>query len=186
MRPGGLERFAPLTGVVFLALVIPAFVLGGEPPDADEKLGEVLDFWTSNDDELIIGALLAALAAFFLLWFVGSLRSALRDAEGGSGRVSAIAFAGGVVLAAGVALAASIQFAAADTAGDVEPAVTQTLSVLNSDAFFLVAVGMLTLLIAAGIVTVRTGVFPRWLGWGAIVAGILAVTRRGSWRPGCG
>jgi hypothetical protein len=176
MRRGGLERFAPLTGVLFVALFIPAFILGGEPPDADEKLGEVVDFWTSNDDELIIGALFGALATFFLLWFVGTLRSALRAAEGGSGRVSAISFAGGVVLVAGAALAVSIQFAAADTAGDVEPAVTQTLSVMNSDVFFTFGVGMAVLLIAAGIVIVRTAVFPRWLGWGAIVAGILSMT----------
>jgi hypothetical protein len=179
MERRGLERFAPLTGVIFVALLVPVFFLGGEPPDADEKLPKVLDFWKDNDTELMIGAGLAAISAVFLLWFVGTLRSALRTAEGGTGRLSAIAYGAGIVLASWIALGASIQFAAADTAGDVAPAVTQTLSVLNSDAFFGFAVGVAALLIATGGLSIRTGFLPTWLGWVSVVIGIVALTPAG-------
>jgi hypothetical protein len=179
MRDGRWERLAPLTGVVFIALVIPVFLLGGEPPDADDSTQEVVDFWTSNDDELIVGAILAALAGLFLLWFVGSLRSALRTAEGGTGRLSAIAYGGGVILAGGIALSAGIQFAAADTAGDVPPEVTQVLSVLNSDLFFPFVVGTMGLLLASGLLALRTGVLPSWLGWAAIVIAVVGITPAG-------
>jgi hypothetical protein len=179
MERRGLERFAPLTGVVFVALVVPVFFLGGEPPDADEKLPKVLDFWKSNDSELMWGAALAGLAAVFLLWFMGVLRSSLRTAEGGTGRVSTTAYAGGIVLATWIAFLASIQFAAADTAGDVAPAVTQTLSVINSDCFFGFAVGTATIFIAAGGLIIRTGFLPRWLGWISVLLGIAAVTPAG-------
>jgi hypothetical protein len=179
MQAGRWERLAPLTGVVFFVLLIPAFLLGGEPPDADDSTRTVIDFWTSNDDELIIGSIFAALAALFLLWFVGTLRSALRVAEGGTGRLSAIAYGGGLVLVAAAALGAGIQFAAADTAGDVPPAVTQTLSVMNSDVFFPFVVGTLGLLFATGLLTLRTGVLPAWLGWAAIVIGIVGITPAG-------
>ena len=176
MERRGLERFAPLTGVVFVVFLIPVFLLGGEPPDADEKLPKVLDFWKDNDTELMIGAGLAAISAVFLLWFVSTLRSALRTAEGGTGRLSAVVYGAGVVLVSWIALGASIQFAAADTAGDVAPEVTQTLSVLNSDAFFGFAVGVAALLIASGGLAIRTGFLPRWLGWLSVVVGIVALT----------
>jgi hypothetical protein len=179
METRGLARFAPLTGVAFVVLLIPVFFLGGEPPDADEKLPKVLDFWKSNDSELIIGALLAGIAAVFLLWFSGVLRSELRTAEGGTGRVSTTAYAGGIVLATWIAFSASIQFAAADTAGDVAPAVTQTLSVLNTDAFFGFAVGTATILFAAGGLFIRTGFLPGWLGWISVLLGIAALTPAG-------
>jgi hypothetical protein len=45
MQRKGLERYAPLAGVVFVALVMPVFFLGGTQPDPDEKLAKVLDFW---------------------------------------------------------------------------------------------------------------------------------------------
>jgi hypothetical protein len=103
----------------------------------------------------------------------------LRAAEGGTGRLSAVAFGGGIVLAGAIALAAAIQFAGADTAGDVPPEVTQTLSVMNADLFFGFGIGILALLLATGLVVIGTGVLPTWLGWVAIVIGILSVTPAG-------
>jgi hypothetical protein len=111
-----------------------------------------------------------------LLWFLGSLRSALRAAEGGTGRLSAIAYAGGIVLAATAVADASIQFAVAESVGDVPPAVTQTLSVLYSDFFLGFPVGVGTLLLASGLAILRTGVLPVWLGWVALVLGIVSIT----------
>jgi hypothetical protein len=170
------DRYADLTGVVFVVLVIPVFFLGGSQPDPDEKLERVLEFWNSNDGALKAGATLEAISCLFLIWFLGSLRSALRRAEGETGHLSAIAYAGGIVLATTFTVLAMIQYAAADSVGKVGAQVTQTLNVLNSEAHFGVNVGLAVLLLATGIVTLRTGVLFAWLGWSAVVIGIVSAT----------
>jgi hypothetical protein len=58
-----------------------------------------------------------ALSGVALLWFLGSLRSTLRAGEGGTGRLSSIAFAGGIVLVAGAAVDASLAWAVAESTG---------------------------------------------------------------------
>ena len=173
MKSGQWERFAPLTGVVFVVLVIVSFILSGDLPDADEETGEVVEFWSDNDTELIVGALLGAIAALFFLWFAGSLRSALRVAEGGTGRLSAVAYGAGLVIVAGVAISAALQFAGADTAGDVPPEVTQTISVVSFDFFFPFSVGVAGLLFSSGLVALRAGALPGWLAWVLVVSVLL-------------
>jgi len=51
-------------------------------------------------DTVILGSFLLMLAAVFFLWFVRSLRAVRRRAEGGVGRLSAIAYCGGLAAAA--------------------------------------------------------------------------------------
>jgi hypothetical protein len=46
----GLQRFAPLTGVVFVALIVLAIIIGGETPDNDDSRQAIVDFWSENDD----------------------------------------------------------------------------------------------------------------------------------------
>ena len=64
-------------------------------------------------------------------------------------------------------------FVAADTAGDVAPQVTQTLSVLQADFFFPLAVGAGVFLLANGLAILRTGALQSWLGWVAVVLGVV-------------
>jgi hypothetical protein len=176
MSRGTLERFAPLTGIVFVVLVVIAFAVGGETPDVDDSTRKVVDFWTENDGEQIAAAILGAWASVFLVWFGGSLRATLRRAEGEPGRFSAISFGGFLTMAIGLNAFGGMGFAAADTAGDVPPAVTQTLSVLDSDFFFILAAGSFLALTASGIAIVARGGLAPWLGYLAIVLGIASLT----------
>lgn len=176
MTRSTLERLAPLTGIVFVVLIVISFIVGGEPPDSDDSTEEVVRFWTENDGEQVASAAIAGWAAVFLVWFGGSVRAALRRAEGEPARLSAIAFGGFLVLALGILAFSGFQFAAGETAGDVPDEVTQTLSVLNSDFFIPLAAGNVIALLATGIATVRYGALPRWLGWVAIVLGIVSLT----------
>jgi hypothetical protein len=176
MRDRGLQRYAPLAGVVFVVLIVIAVIIGGESPDPDDSRRSVVEFWTDNDTEQIWSSAIGAWSSIFFVWFAGSLRSALREREGGSARLSALSFAGAIIAAGGLLGLASLGFAAADTAGDVPGDVTQTLSVLGSEFFFPVAAGYAIFLLAAGILAVRTAVLPAWLAWSAIVVGVLCVT----------
>lgn len=175
----GIERFAPLAGLAFLVLAVISFGLSWDPPAADDPTGEVVDYWIANESEEIASAFLAALSALFLVWFAGSLRSALWHAEGGSGRLATIAFGGGVIAAVGLLSNSAFEFAAANSAGEVPPQVTQTFSALYEDFFFPIPAGMALMLFAAGAAILRHGALPVALGITAIVIGLLTLTPLG-------
>jgi hypothetical protein len=107
------------------------------------------------------------------------LRTVLRIAEGGLGRLSAVAFGGGLLLAAGMLSFAGFGFALGDTADDLTPDAAQALNALNSDFFFLVAAGLATLMISTGIIGIRSRVLPAWLAWIALVIGVVSLTPLG-------
>jgi hypothetical protein len=177
MLSGSWARYAPLSGLVAVAILVASIIVTGfDSVDSNDSTVKVIKFWHDNDGQQIAGAFLGALAAVPLLWFFGSLRSTFRTAEGGTGRLSSIAYAGGIVLVGFAVVDASIQFAVAESVGDVPPAVTQTLSVLYNDFFLGFPVGIGTFLLASSLVILRTGVLPAWLGWVALVLGIVSLT----------
>jgi hypothetical protein len=175
----GLERFAPLTGIGFVLLVIVAVIVGGETPDANDGLVKVVNYWKDNQDQAIASAIIAAISSVFLLWFAGVLRAVLAVAEGAPARLANTAFGGAIVGAIGWLLLIGFTFVAADTADDVAPQVTQTFSVLQADFFFPLAGGFAVFLLASGLAVVRTAALPSWLGWSALVLGVLCVTPAG-------
>lgn len=87
-----------------------------------------------------------------------------------------MAFAGTIVLATGLAIDATLAFAMAETAGDVDPVATQSLSALWSNDFFPFVLGIALLHLAAGLVVVRTRALPVALGWIANALAVVALT----------
>jgi Domain of unknown function (DUF4386) len=169
---------APLTGVLFIAMVIVGFAVGGEPPDTDEGAEAAVQFYVDNEGSVIAGAIIQGLAAAVFLFFAGVLRTALREGPGARGTLAAISFAGAIVFATGIAIDGTISFALAeeaDTEG-FDPVAIQALLGLWSNDWLPFAVGILTFMIATGLAILRTGVLPGWLGWAAIVIAILAGT----------
>ena len=175
----GLERFAPLTGVLFVVLVIIAVIVGGETPGANDGIGEVLEYWRDNDEQNVVASIIAAYSAVALLWFAGVWRATLAAAEGAPARLANTALAGLIVMALGWTMLIAFNFMAAETVGDVAPQVTQTFSALQSDFFFPLAIGLSVFLLASGLAILRGAMQPRWLGWAALVLGLLAVTPAG-------
>jgi hypothetical protein len=179
MPERGLKRYAPLTGVVFVVLVVLAVVIGGETPDNSDSQREIVKFWKDNDSAQIWSSAIGAWATVFFVWFAATLRSVLRRFEEGPSRLSAICFGGGLIGAAGLFSGLSFSFAAADSVDDVPPVVTQTLTILNNEFFFPIAGGFGLFFLAAGILTVTRRALPVWLGWLAIVIGIACITPAG-------
>ena len=170
------EWWAPLTGVAFIVVAIVGFAIGGEPPDADSPVEEIVDHYVDNEGSVMFGAALGGIAATLLIFFAGYLRKVLRAAEGEGGVLSAVALVGATILAVGAALDATISFALAETAEDIEPTSVQTLQALWDNDFMPFAVGSQVLFLAAGLSVVRHGALPKWLGWVAIVLGLVSVT----------
>jgi len=168
---------APLTGVLFVALVVVAFIVSGEPPDIDDPPLKILAFYIKHDTSQMWASAFLAWATVPLLFFAGTVRTAIRVIEGPVGRLSAVAFAGYIVLAFGAISFAGFTFTLADIADDgLTPQAAQALNALNSDFFFPIAVGVGTVGLATGLAIIFSRFLPAWLGWIALLIGVAALT----------
>ena len=122
-----------------------------------------------------VGALILVIAAVLLVLFAARLRELLRNGQPGGDVFPIAAFGGAVLLAAGSCLDAAVSFALAQAGDNKFAGAAQTLNVVSNNDFFLVIGGIATLLLATGISTVRRPVLPRWLGWAAVVIGIISL-----------
>jgi hypothetical protein len=168
----------PLTGVLFVVLLVVGFLIGGETPDADAPAREVVDYWTDHDGENMIGSALEALAAVSLLFFAATLRRISTRWHDGS-ILPSVAYAGAIVAAAGIGVDASIRFAAADVAGDVDPAVLQSFNAAWANFFFPMVVGLAALILAMSLAGWRAQALPKWLAGIGILIFIVFFTPAG-------
>jgi hypothetical protein len=175
----GKDWLGPLTGVVFVALLAATLILTGEGVDPEDGTAEVLEHYSDNEDEILIGSFLGGFAVIFFLFFAGWLRKVLRDAEGPGGVLSAVSFAGAIVFAAAGAFASTLGIALAESFDDIDPSAVEALNAISWNYFVPFAVGGSTFVLAAGISAVRHGSLPRWLGWAGIVLGIAGYTPAG-------
>jgi hypothetical protein len=168
--------WAPLTGIAFLVVLIAGFIVGGEPPDAGNSAQEIANWYRDNDSSAQFAAIMVGLAGVLLIFFAGTLRQALRRAEGEGHVLSLVAFAGAVILAVGAAFDATILFALADASDKIEPAQMQTLQALWDNDFIPIAMGTQVFLLASGLSIVRHGALAAWMGWVAIALGVVGLT----------
>ncbi|MDP9270973.1 MAG: DUF4386 family protein [Chloroflexota bacterium] len=173
------ERLAPLTGLVFVAIVVAVFATGGSTPGDHDTAQQVQDFYGQHHDKHMTLAFIMAISIPFLLFFVSILRYELRRA-GGTGQLANAAFAGGVLAAAGFGILAFVHLALADAGNSAKTiGTTQALNVLDNNDFLPMAAGMGVLVLAAGLSVIRHGGLPKWLGWVGVVIGVAAFTPAG-------
>ena len=170
----------PLCGVAFVALAVVCFALTGEGQDPSEKSAqEIASYYQEHDGENELAAFLLGGAAILLLFFAGWIRQTLRAAEGEGGMLASVAHSALIVVAAGLSVGATIHLALVDYVDDVDPTVTAAINSIDFDFFIPFAVGMSAFLLSMGISVVRNGVFPKWIGWVAIVLGVASFTPAG-------
>lgn len=172
-------RLFPLAGVGAVVLFVIAFIVGGETPDADDSIREITSFYRDNDTEQAIAAAILTWGTVLFVLFASGLWRFLRNAEPERRGGSVLMVIGATVFAVGATIFAGITFTLGDVADDVGPGPLQTLNALNSDMFFTVALGAFAFLIGTGISILQTEAVPKWVGWLAVVIGVLAITPLG-------
>lgn len=175
----GIARFAPLTGFAAALLGILAFVLAftwADEPDTDAPAAEIAIWMTDKTWEILITGWIWLLAAASFLWFMGSLRSLLGSAEGGTRRVTSIAFSAGAVFTVFAALffVPVLAGAAASEFDDrtITPETADVLWVLGSGVFGAIEVAAAVMILAVGLVVVRAGALAKWYGWLSLAYGL--------------
>jgi hypothetical protein len=165
------EKWAPITGIVFVAAFLGLFfAVPGTPENASTN--ELVKFYKDNEFRLTwLPYFLIAVGGPALIWFVGSLRRGLVEAEGGATRLSSIVFGSGVA-AAVLFLAASSMFGAGPAAYfagpdnfklDVDTVTLIETAGFNLFLFFAIAGGLM--IAAASLLALRTRLWPAWWSW---------------------
>lgn len=170
------RRFDALTGVGFAVVALVSFLLPGPPPKANAPPQKVVSYFTDHRGSILAADFVLFVAALLFLWFLGALRSYLRAAEGGEGRLSSAAFGGGVVgigllmAAVGVVNGAAFKVAQAGDQLLVRGLYDVSNGVLTGAAF-----GFAVLLAASSCSAARSRAFAPWVCWSGSVVAVLQV-----------
>ena len=178
----GLARWAPLSGIVFVALWIALFVVAKDPGDTD---AEITAYFADdgNRTRQVATFFLVLGAGLFFIWFLTVLRGRLARAEGRPGPLTALAFGAGLV-ALGLWIVADVFFAAVAfaidfTENDLYTLEANTFRLLDNMGYALWFSGTTIaslVVIGTSILSVKTGFLPKWLGWlGFVVAATMLV-----------
>jgi hypothetical protein len=172
------QRLAPLSGIVFVAaLIIGFFVLSNGGTQVTDSAQTITSYYTNHHQkaELVVGVI--AVGLVFLAIFVAFLHGHLRAAETSGSLWSTVMLIGGIAGIATFFVAGGVHVAIADggTHG-FGPDAMVALNGLDNDILisFVFALGLMLLGVAGA--TITTGALPKWLGWAALVLGILCFT----------
>lgn len=173
------SKWGPLSGIVFLALLIGGGLYGGKPPGENEKLTTpqaLSDAYAAQADRLGVAVFVMALAVVFFIYFASTLKSALDDGSAEASSLSRVAFTGAIIFAVGAAIDLTLMLAMISAAKDeVDPVAIQALSSFWSDDFIPFAIGIVLLTSASALSILRHGGLPKWLGWLAALIAVMAV-----------
>jgi len=182
------DKLAAAGGIIGVVLFVVAIFIVGEPPRTNADAALVADFFQDNRDQVLWALFLQGLGVVAVIWFIGALGAAMRDAgEGRLAAVMGIAFAITVSIAGTAALVrGSLAFSIAE---DADSGIAQSLFQLSGymdNASNVIAAGVY--LAVAGAV-VRTGLINIWWGWVSGLIGLWAIVgatawnRDGIWSP---
>jgi hypothetical protein len=169
------ERWAATSGIAALAFGAAAVALERPWPSTSAP-AEFPTFLADNRAAILAQSMLFLISAGLFMWFLGSLRSFLMQAEGGTGRLSAVAFGAGMI---GYGLnvvgqAPQITLTLPSRAG-MPPEVAAVLTDLGYVMLIVANVPLAVMFAAVAVVSVRARAFPAWLGWLAGVAAAAAL-----------
>lgn len=164
-----------------LLFVIAFIVFLGTSPGGDPAVPNIADadtapaYLSAHLSAIRVVVLLNGLGIALFLWFLGSLWTTLREAEGEGGRGSTIAIigavAGSALVLAGLALLATAGLSTSATQAD-------NVATLYTASALLVAIGggvLSVFFFGVAKVILQTGALGRWLGVLAIIAALLSV-----------
>jgi hypothetical protein len=178
-------RLAPLTGLGFFAFAFAGAVTMGESPDFVADPSEFTDYFMKNPQRIATGAWVFCLGLVLLIWFLGTLCSAARAAEGGDGRVSRIAY-GGAITGVGLELAGMACYVVGAFRADDRGGIPDDIAAVYGDlavvlGFLAAAFAFGTFLAALAVVNLRTPFLPQWVTWLSVLLAIVMLIPFISW-----
>lgn len=146
-----LERMGAACGILYVVLIYVGSSIG-------------------SLESSTVRTVLVFLGLLVFMFFLGSLWSAMRRAEGGSGWLSTIVFGAGLMsVTINMGSVAPVLAARYGTPGGLDPQLARSLLDIEEASYFIAFLPLAVLLAAFAIIAIRTGDLPGWLGWLAAV-----------------
>ena len=170
-------RWLPLTGILFIALAITGFIVGGEPPDAaGNSADEIVQFYTDNQDRVMASIIILSVATVLFVFFAPTYDRCSTAAPARTGCSPASRSSAPWCSPSAPPSTAPCSSRSARRPGEVEPAQIETLQAFWDNDFLPLAMGIVLFTLGSGISIVLHKSLPVWLGWIAIVLGIVGMT----------
>jgi hypothetical protein len=173
-----VSKWAPLSGIAFLVLVIAGGLYGGMPPSEKglKSAEELAAAYVAQGDRLMVATFVMGVGLVFLVYFGSVLKTTLDAGSAATGCLSRAAFAGVIVFVAGAATDFTLVVAMVEAAKDkVDPVAIQALSIYFQNDWVPFAIGILTLMSASAISILKYGGAPKWLGWLAALVAVVGL-----------
>jgi hypothetical protein len=172
------QRLTPLSGIVFVAaLIVGFFVLSSGGPQVTDSAQTISSYYADHHQKAEVTVGVIAVGLVFLAIFIAFLYGHLKAAETSGNLWSTLMLIGGIAGIATFFVAGGVHVAIADggTHGFGLDAMV-ALNALDNDMLiaFVFALGLMLIGVAGA--TLTTVALPRWLGWAALVLGILSFT----------
>ena len=183
--PSWAERWAPLSGAIFVALFVAALLVAFSALDTGDKLPKATQHFATDDyrTAAVVTMLLALLGAIAFLWFLADLSASARSIS--RGMLSMLVPVSGVVFITGLigglgTWVTPLYAVNHSELGGADPKVAATSYILLTNVgfilFVLAGVAGALLMGAAATTAYRGGFLPRWavitIVLGAIVAAV--------------
>ena len=167
-------KLLPLSGVVSVLVIVLAVVIGGGTPSPDASAAEVASFYNAHEVREVASALVLAASVPFLVMFVAALAAALWPTDAAVRPVwELVLLAGGALAGATILVEAAVHFALVDGPDHLSAAGLQVLNVVDGDAWVAWNAGIGVMMLGAAGSLLSRRVAPGWLGWSALVLGVL-------------
>ena len=167
-------RLLPLSGIVFVALVLLAIIgFSSDTPESGDSGATIASYYDDHGVASFIAAFLYTGAALFAVLFGVSVAGAAARAELDRPRFWERVLVVGTGLTAGVWLLAGwVLFALADQPTKVSGETLQALNLLASDLWVPGNAALGVLMVGAAGTLLTSAILPRWLGWAALPLGV--------------
>jgi hypothetical protein len=174
------RQLLTLSGLAAVILIAVGFGVSGDAPGTGDSAASIKAFYVDHTSGQQVGGYLLMIAVPFLLLFAATVRSSLAGPGDGGGSIwGNIVLAGGAIAGAGFLLVACLQLALASSPKAFDGAAIQALNAVASYGWvgFTGGIGVLLLGAAGAMIPLASGL--RWLGWAALLLGVVIFTPAG-------
>lgn len=175
------KRLSPLSGLVFVVLMVAVLGFAGSPPGDRDSAAKITSFYLVHHAEQSIVSFFLAFAAVFLIVFAAALDRGLRASQPGEARLGRIVcLAGAAITAMGFLAVAAIHLALCEGVHDrISPVAAQALAALDANDWLMFSGGLGIMLTGAAAWLIPRPLARPWLGWTALVIGVVCFTPAG-------
>jgi hypothetical protein len=179
------EQLGAAMGIAFIIMQLTAQGMiqpGGAEPPFYAGSQEIVEFFMTRNTRLAgLGDYLSTLSLIPFVGWLSALWARLRRAEGAAGWLSVAALGSGLVTATQLVSGGGWTLAMGRIGEGLDPELARMLFDMGNLNFANIWVSLAGMLLAAGLLSIRTGALPRWLGWAGLAIALGLLIARAFW-----